>query len=105
MVPLVRADQRGAADSLAEERRLFYVSLTRAKQRLRLSHTHENSHYGRNRWGACPLVLLEFCRADTARRLPAPLATHMLSGPLPACACLRLRLCSLQDGERVQPLP
>lgn len=39
---------RGDSDSrsLSEERRLFYVSLTRAKQRLRLSHTGENSMYG-----------------------------------------------------------
>lgn len=35
-----------AGEALAEERRLFYVSLTRAKQRLRLSHTEFNTLYG-----------------------------------------------------------
>ena len=46
-VPLLRWEDGDAADGLAEERRLFYVSLTRAKQRLQLSHTRVVSHFGR----------------------------------------------------------
>lgn len=44
LVPLIRKNDK--TSSLSEERRLFYVSLTRAKQRLRLSHTRESNHYG-----------------------------------------------------------
>lgn len=45
-MPLVRASGGGSPDSLPEERRLFYVSLTRAKHRLRLTHTLHTSHFG-----------------------------------------------------------
>ena len=46
-VPLLRSKEEELGGStLSEERRLFYVSLTRAKQRLRLSHTRESNHYG-----------------------------------------------------------
>lgn len=68
LMPLVRRGQDGA-DSLAEERRLFYVSMTRAKQRLHLTHTWETSHYGRQnrrvggldgcagwRWAGCSVA-------------------------------------------------
>ncbi|PRW20204.1 ATP-dependent DNA helicase isoform B [Chlorella sorokiniana] len=44
LVPLIRGNSDSS--TLSEERRLFYVSLTRAKQRLRLSHTRESNHYG-----------------------------------------------------------
>jgi hypothetical protein len=47
LVPLVRGEGGLQPEAVAEERRLFFVSLTRAKQRLRLSHTRESSHYGR----------------------------------------------------------
>lgn len=43
-MPLLRGDKD--PDALAEERRLFYVSLTRAKTRLRLTHTMQTSLYG-----------------------------------------------------------
>lgn len=43
-IPHLRHDD--GPDKLAEERRLFFVSLTRAKQRLRLSHTGSSSLYG-----------------------------------------------------------
>ncbi|KAL4420828.1 hypothetical protein ABPG75_010484 [Micractinium tetrahymenae] len=48
LVPLLRPDD-DRRDALSEERRLFYVSLTRAKQRLRLSHTWESTFFGRGR--------------------------------------------------------
>jgi hypothetical protein len=47
LVPLVRGEGGLQPEAVAEERRLLFVSLTRAKQRLRLSHTRESSHYGR----------------------------------------------------------
>lgn len=48
LMPLLRGEP-GAVDlvkHVAEERRLFYVSLTRAKQRLRILHTAVTSLYG-----------------------------------------------------------
>ncbi|KAL4451267.1 hypothetical protein ABPG77_009339 [Micractinium sp. CCAP 211/92] len=48
-IPLIRAgDSRESPElALSEERRLFYVSLTRAKQRLWLCHTLQTTHFGR----------------------------------------------------------
>ena len=49
LVPFLRKAE--TPEKVAEERRLFYVSLTRAKQRLRLSHTEGNTLFGlENRW-------------------------------------------------------
>lgn len=53
LIPLLRLDgdspRPDPVAALYEERRLFYVSLTRAKQRLRLSHTRQSTHFGRTK--------------------------------------------------------
>lgn len=47
-IPLLRMSDK-LESAVNEERRLFYVSLTRAKKRLRLSHTLQNTHFGRSK--------------------------------------------------------
>ncbi|KAL4517812.1 hypothetical protein Ndes2526A_g02190 [Nannochloris sp. 'desiccata'] len=46
LVPLFNPDRGGTADDLEEETRLFFVSMTRAKMELRLSHTTMNALQG-----------------------------------------------------------
>lgn len=71
LVPLTRGADAGSAEALAEERRLFYVSLTRAKQRLHLSHTHRSTLYGwNNRWGLRRGWRLARPRSQPAGRSP-----------------------------------
>jgi len=52
ILPHARAlfEARGESDGLEEERRLFYVGMTRAKERLYLSCASVRLHYGETRW-------------------------------------------------------
>ena len=72
--PMLRADS--APEDLAEERRLFYVGMTRARQELILTHTRERTIYGKREkrapsrfLDALPKALLE---KQISKRQPPP---------------------------------
>ncbi|MDP3425988.1 MAG: ATP-dependent helicase, partial [Humidesulfovibrio sp.] len=67
ILPFDRAVEEGGEAALAEERRLFYVGLTRARSRLCLSYARERTLYGR-RLVQTPSRLLDALPLDALRR-------------------------------------
>jgi len=70
-------------DAMEEERRLFYVGVTRAKDRLFLSHTFRRSMYGTSELGESSRFLADIperFRSDARRARPSPVQARMSLG-------------------------
>ncbi len=68
LFPLLRQDE--ADSDLEEERRLFYVGATRAKEKLYLAHAHERARFGNETSPALPSRFLEELAPDFIEQAP-----------------------------------
>jgi DNA helicase II / ATP-dependent DNA helicase PcrA len=62
----------GSADELEEERRLFYVGLTRARERVVLTHAASRHRFGHRRWTAPSSFLHELPEGHVEERRVGP---------------------------------
>ncbi|MCX5904164.1 MAG: ATP-binding domain-containing protein [Proteobacteria bacterium] len=81
MFPYDRGADADAADDPEEERRLFYVGLTRAKEKLYLLHTQSRFLFGERRALPCSEFLVGI-PVETATRYTDPLIAKRMKEKL-----------------------
>jgi len=96
LLPHGRALEEDPDGGLEEERRLFYVGMTRAKELLTLTHATSRNYFGSERWQPGSRFLEEL-PADAVEGLDAESAHEGLGEYEPSAGSLELRI-----GDRVE---
>ena len=76
-----KGTQPGEEDELEEERRLAYVALTRARERLWLTHAQVRSIFGQTRYGVPSRFLRDLPASDLDQLSPTPQAPRFVDRP------------------------